>query len=280
MELDGNDYGDAMFTLIEDDDAFSTYEPYNFDEICPNEDIQGLSLIPDIPAQHVRKLSTPSQYPIVGGIQPPIMSKMYLPFPLQLASDNPLSPCHLRRQSAPSKNPIIKVDDEEDFLNFCQQKKLKINPILYGLIPVKYWKNEDIPFGDLITNYFQRKNNANSRFVHKLYNALRLTTVKPELTAYLGVVWVSDRVFKVYESKFSRALGIRTINGSLFHKQGNFPSHGFVELTHQYARTMVPPIHLLDVDYQHVRLIAHARGIFTVFFNEKDFERCKWMTSN
>lgn len=44
-------------------------------------------------------------------------------------------------------------------------------------------------------------------------------------------MWVKDTVFKVDKCVFGRLLGIKSYDGGLFHSQGNFPSHGFRELT-------------------------------------------------
>jgi hypothetical protein len=40
---------------------------------------------------------------------------------------------------------------------------------------------------NLVTDFFQRKNNANREFSHKLYNALRITAADPFYSGYAGV---------------------------------------------------------------------------------------------
>jgi hypothetical protein len=50
------------------------------------------------------------------------------------------------------------------------------------------------------------------------------------------VRWVTDCVFLVQKVIFAQLLGVRTIDGSFFHQEGNFPSHGFVELAFPEAQ--------------------------------------------
>jgi hypothetical protein len=57
-------------------------------------------------------------------------------------------------------------------------------------------------------------------------------------------------------------LGIEAINGSLFNKQGNCPSHGFVEIGGVDARKLIGPDVFVGVDFDNVRLIAHQSGGF------------------
>ena len=84
---------------------------------------------------------------------------------------------------------------------------------------------------------------------------------------------------KIDKRIFARLLGIKTIDGSLFHQQGNFPSHGFVELNEKEAAAEVSPEHLEGVDYETVRLLVHNPGIFTRDCTEEDIERCKWIST-
>jgi hypothetical protein len=63
-----------------------------------------------------------------------------------------------------------------------------------------------------------------SRFLHKLVNALKITELDRSNFSLVGVAWVNDNVIKVDKVKFARFLGIKSVDGSLFHKQGNSPS--------------------------------------------------------
>jgi hypothetical protein len=90
------------------------------------------------------------------------------------------------------------------------------------------------------------------------------------------VAWITDRILKVDKVRFARLLGIRTIEGSLFHKQGNFPSHGFVEIAPEEGRRTLPPELLQDVDFDMVRLMIHGPGDFHRACGPDIMEKCKW----
>jgi hypothetical protein len=148
-----------------------------------------------------------------------------------------------------------------------------------GFIPGRFWQNQDLTFGHLVQDFFQRKNNANSRFSHKLYNALKITLEDPFYIEFIGVEWVTDRVLKIDKHVFARLLGIKIIDGSLFHQQGNFPSHGFVELAEKNALQWVTPEILAGVDFDNVRLLVHQEGIVTRNCTEEDIDKCKWISA-
>ena len=59
---------------------------------------------------------------------------------------------------------------------------------------------------------------------------------------------------KIHSEIFATLIGINTIQGGLFHKQGNFPRHGFL---HIYKNSLVELINnpnCKDVDDHTVRL--------------------------
>jgi hypothetical protein len=158
----------------------------------------------------------------------------------------------------------------------CADPDVMFNPARLGFIPHDFWPNEDVTFGDLVSDYFQRKNTSTSRFAHKLFNALRISDEDPFYSDFLGVEWVGDRVLKVDKRIFARLLGVRAIDGYLFHQQGNFPSHGFVELSETDARQSLPAEELEGVDYEIVRLLVHQKGIFVRGCSDKVFRQCRW----
>jgi hypothetical protein len=136
----------------------------------------------------------------------------------------------------------------------------------------------DATFADLVTKFFQRKNNANCRFPHKLYNALALVDHSPALFSLIGVQWITDRIFKVDKLVFGRLLGITSIDGGLFHRQGNFPSHGFSELGSTELEGLRTVHDLADVDQDRVRLIYHKGNGFVKGSNEDAVTKCRWIT--
>jgi hypothetical protein len=131
-------------------------------------------------------------------------------------------------------------------------------------------------FGELVNEFFSRKSSANSRFLHKLVNALKLTDSNPGLFELVGVAWVTDRIFKVDKVRFARLLGIKAIDGSLFHKQGNFPSHGFVEICPEGGKAMLTAKELEGIDFDVVRLLRHESERFSRGHPPNMDELCKW----
>jgi hypothetical protein len=173
----------------------------------------------------------------------------------------------------------LSVPETDEFSRICTDPSVKLNPRRLGFIPSHFWQGRDLTFGELVTDFFQRKNNSNSRFSHKLYNALKISESSPTLAAFVGIGWVSDRILKVDKKAFARLLGIKTIDGSLFHQQGNFPSHGFVEVKSDEAVGKVPKSVLDTVDYDDVRLLTHQPGVFTQQSTEPAIDTCKWISA-
>jgi hypothetical protein len=148
------------------------------------------------------------------------------------------------------------------FANICQNASVTLNPTALGFIPVYFWPNRELPFADLVYDFFQRKNNVNSRFLHKLFNALRISTISPAWAEIVGVEWEAPFVIRVNKGEFARLLGIKAIEGSLFHQQGNFTTLGFVELNREQVQMYCPNTDLASVDFDNVRLLVHQPGIF------------------
>jgi hypothetical protein len=186
---------------------------------------------------------------------------------------------HTRQHSLPPPAPPDLGDVDVEFAQICADRAVRFNPHHLGFIPSNFWPDQNYSFGDLVTDFFQKKNNSNSRFSHKLYNALKIADEDPFYVTFLGIEWVTDHVLKIDKKIFARLLGIKTIDGSLFHQQGNFPSHGFVELNEAAAREAVSEADLEGVDYENVRLFTHRPGIFIRGCTEEAIDRCKWISS-
>jgi hypothetical protein len=166
---------------------------------------------------------------------------------------------------------------DEEFGQLCRDPGVKFNPRELGFIPRKSWTSGFISFGELVRNFFQKKNHATGRFSHKLFNSLKITTEDSFYFEYIGVEWITEDVLKIDKRLFARLLGIKTIDGSLFHQQGNFPSHGFVELSDAEAKRRLPELDLGGIDYESVRLLTHEPGVFTKHCTEDAINRCKWV---
>jgi hypothetical protein len=159
----------------------------------------------------------------------------------------------------------------------CRDPHFALNPVLVGFIPTTSWADKHFRFGELVREFFQRKNNANCRFSHKLFNALQLSQTGAEWAKLVGVSWLNDTILRVDKRAFARLLGIRSIDGSLFHQQGNFPSHGFIEIGAGDVRDMCPAdLDLSGVDFENVRLLFHAEKAFRRGCTEGDIDMCRW----
>jgi hypothetical protein len=193
-----------------------------------------------------------------------------------------------KRSQSKSKQPKAKILPPEldpegpasntEYRAALANSNLLFSPQLLGFLPSNYWLAVDATFSDLVTKFFQRKNNANCRFPHKLYNALAIVEHNPILFHLFGVQWVTDRIFKVDKLIFGRLLGIGAVDGGLFHRQGNFPSHGFSELTLNEIDPLRGGHDVLDVDQDRVRLLVHRSNEFCKGSSEDSVTRCKWVT--
>lgn len=225
------------------------------------------------PAPHHRRtLSTPIQFPQLN-----ILALLNRAQIAQILKANQMTSNRQKSLPIPQFQSTLSPEEQE-FKAICQDPEVKFNPSKLGFIPRSYWPDKDFTFGELVTDFFQRKNNANSRFYHKLYNALKIVD-DPFYIEYVGIEWVNDKVLKVDKNIFARLLGIKTIDGSLFHQQGNFPSHGFVELGSQDSLRYVTKEDLEGVDYDKIRLLIHQSGVFTKNCSENTIENCKWISS-
>lgn len=183
------------------------------------------------------------------------------------------------KKSPPSLINSSLLQIEDDFEQLCRDKTVTFNPHKIGFIPTKYWVDKDFTFGELANEFFKKKNNSNSRFYHKLFNALKMSSANPLYANFIGVEWISEKVLKVDKKAFARLLGIKTVDGSLFHQQGNFPSHGFIEIGSKDSKKYLTQQELKGIDFEQVRLLIHSAGVFVRSCTENDIEQCKWMSS-
>ena len=192
---------------------------------------------------------------------------------------SPRKKSEIRRQNS---SPIFCVPDiftisDTEFKTICEDKDVKFNVTDLKLIPVNkdIWVNDEWTFGDLVTDYFRRKNATWCKFYQKLYNALRITDDDPFYFEFLGVQWIDDNIIKVDKKKFGRLLGLKNPD-SLFHQQGYFPSNGFVEINEIKARKKIMLEQLEDVDFKNIVLIIHQYSVFHRNSKEEELDNYKW----
>jgi hypothetical protein len=159
--------------------------------------------------------------------------------------------------------------------------KLYINPAKLKFAPARLWTDTEIPFREIVSVFFRRRNQVNSRFLHKLFNALALGESNPTYKELTGVSWLSNTILRVDKRAFGGLLNLNSIDPALFHQQGNFPSHGFREIGRPESKEYCSPdLDLTGVDFGDVKLLIHRKELFTRQSTREDIEKCEWRPLN
>jgi hypothetical protein len=116
--------------------------------------------------------------------------------------------------------------------------------------------------------YFTRRSGVGRQFDFKLFNALCITAKYPSAYEFVGAVWISPNVMKIHAQPFANLLGIHTVQGGLFHKQGNFSRYGFSHIFRHVAPDFALSPDCDDVDDYNVRLYTDKSNRF---FREREF---------
>ena len=167
-----------------------------------------------------------------------------------------------------SKGPRpVKHFTDVAFMRAVMSPFCKVYPASVGLVPTALWKGiECVRFGELVEVLFQRRNNDNSRFTYKMCNALLLTDDNPDLFCVVGLKWVNDSVMALNKRIFAQLLGIAptSVDGALLNSQGNFSTHGCVEVSRQVHLIAlgVTPEQIMEqrVAGEDYRFLVHAKG--------------------
>jgi hypothetical protein len=110
--------------------------------------------------------------------------------------------------------------------------------------------------------YFTRRNGVARQFEYKLYNALCITLAFPEAYEFVGAIWISDTVMKINSQVFANLLGIHTVQGGLFHKQGNFSRHEFLPVFKIGSPDLAELPECAEVDDYNIRLYTDTLNRF------------------
>lgn len=227
--------------------------------------------------------TTPEQIDLQQRI--PLSESLYLP-PLRERTQISRScirfveePCLPLAQVHHGSQPAFntrKLTSNSDFESMCLNPAVTVNPKRMQFIPASAWTNDKMPFGVLVSTFFRKRNSMHCKFPYKLYNALKMSLLAPEFIPHIGIEWVTDTIFRVNRVVFARLLGVRTVEGGLFHQQGNFPSHGFVELPFDESDQISRKHGYGPADLSQVRFMKHCTGHFVRYSTEHDLEQCKW----
>jgi hypothetical protein len=137
-----------------------------------------------------------------------------------------------------------------------------LRPVDLGFLPKSEWVPDQLSLLDLRQMYFTRRNGIARQFEYKLYNALSITAAFPDSYEFVGAIWVSDRVMKIHAAAFANLLGIHTVQGGLFHKQGNFSRHGFDHIFKTSCLELAKMPECKEVDDYQVRLYTDRLNRF------------------
>ena len=147
-------------------------------------------------------------------------------------------------------------------------KALTINPFELELVPRSYWFHlpREIVFKSIIDDYFKQKRCKYGTFIFKLYNILVITSKIPALEFAMGARWVGPRVIEVSRKGVLNVFNIqeKNVDGALFHKQGNFQTHNFIEISmNNYKEYEFYSYKVNNNTEDVIRYYAHAPNIFT-----------------
>ena len=181
--------------------------------------------------------------------------------------------------SLPAFNVRHPIQDMS-FDEVCNDKSITLNPKKLNFIPTSSWTNEPMTFGVLVGSFFRKRNSTHCKFPYKLYNALQIAENMPEFIPHIGVQWATDSIIKVDREPFARLIGVKTIEGGLFHQQGNFPSHGFMELSFKESDALSRKLNFGPADLSVVRYVQHMNGKFVRGCTEEDLDGCKWTNTS
>lgn len=121
-------------------------------------------------------------------------------------------------------------------------------------IPRDEWKSTLFSIEELKKKYFARRNGPARHFNYKLTNALKITRRFPQYYLFIGVIQIRNNLIKVNSTTFGTLLGIRAIQGGLFHKQGNFHRNGFQQVPKKEVDRITLEVDIDDVDDNEVRI--------------------------
>ncbi|OHT02325.1 hypothetical protein TRFO_07143 [Tritrichomonas foetus] len=182
-------------------------------------------------------------------------------------------------QNPENETPTISQTNEENDANLKQTNSANFILIDIAkcnfLLPFKP-ASSIFPLEQIITEFFRKKAGRKLTFQFKLFNALSLTLFYPDLYPYFGVQWISPNIFKVNKQIWSNVVSVKAVNGSLFNRQGAFPTHGFEQLKLEEIKENVIPGSLEGVDDDNVRIFRHKGKLFHIQSSINDLLNCSY----
>ena len=207
--------------------------------------------------------------PIIRRPIKPLSPNIYQPSPIINAKEFVVIP----------KTSNFQIDPPEEFQVFSElvnDLDITLNPRELGFIPTAYWPEGPFLLRDLISDYFQQPCGPETRFSHKLFNALQKVLKDPFYSTFFGVEWLNETVLLVVGPLFGFILGMENFETELFGPIGQLALHGFIELNETQALTCVDSSQLENVDFISTKLFLHNAGIFTKSSTQEDIISARW----
>lgn len=201
---------------------------------------------------------------------------------LAVKNIKPLEPKPVRVVEHPPPVKRIIIPRKEEVVRPIKKKKesdsIMINPVVVGFEPREIWMNQEIHLKDLLDNHFRKRSSKLVKFPHKLYNALMITAMYPNLYSTIGVMWLSNSMIKVNCDVLGQTFGVKRPKASFFNPQGTFNTHNFkvVGVDMINDKNMVPPELLSDVDGTKVKIFKHVKGVFRKNMDTSHLNMCRW----
>lgn len=151
-----------------------------------------------------------------------------------------------------------------------------LNPLALDFLPPEKWKDEVIPLSVAIDDFFKARSTKSLRFEFKLWNALQITKLYPELFSEIGIAWISKSFLKVHRDIFGALINVTRPSAALFSSCGAFMTHGFKEITSQEALSEVKPEDLQDVDESLIRIFKHKDAGILRDSSVESINNCRW----
>lgn len=142
-------------------------------------------------------------------------------------------------------------------------KEAVIEPHNIGLVPKIEWYPQILSLESLQANYFSKRSGAARQFDFKVYNALCITNAFPGAYNYIGIEWVDENTFKVDAKIFGTFLKMPAGDNSLYHKQGNFSTHGFEFVSKSSSPSYLMNPKCIGVDDSRIRLFIDTKHRFS-----------------
>lgn len=167
-------------------------------------------------------------------------------------------------------------EGQEVYSQLVNDLEIMINPKELGFIPSSFWPEGQFLLRDLVTDYFMKECGPDSRFSHKLFNALQKVQHDPFYSCFFGVEWLNENALLVNGPLFGTILGMKDYEEELFGSYGQLAIHGFVSQNESEALSFVDSSQLEGVDFVTIRIYVHNNGVFTQSSTEHDIISARW----